>query len=325
MSDGLLYLGTRDGIVSLRWRSGSWKEANAALKGVEVSCVAHRTDRPREVFVGTLGHGLYVSSDAGHTWRAAGPDIPLANVRAIFVDPDEPRRVFVGTEPVGLFSSDDGGRSWTEVASLSRVPGHERWYLPLYPRAGAVRALAKAPGKVDGLLVGIEMGGVVLTTDGGGAWTNLTNGLNEDVHQLWVPPSEPAVVFVATGAGIYRSFDLGQTWAQVSTNYTRAIAGTPGKLQTIFAGPSMRVGHLGRVERSPDAGSTWEEWSRGLGDPLPGMINQLVVRDGRSDDLGGLFAVLSSGEVYHSPLDVPNWTALFDGASPQVTVIDVAS
>lgn len=324
MRDCLLYLGTSDGIVTLRRLPGAWEEVSLGLKGIEISCIAHHPERPAEVFAGTIGRGLFHSPDAGQTWRMAGKGITFASIRSILVDSRAPDRVFVGTEPAALFRGDDGGKSWTEVAALTRVAGHERWYLPLFPRAGAVRGIAVVPGSPDALYVGIEMGGVVFTSDGGETWVNLTKGLNEDVHQVVVATNGGSVVYVATGEGVYRSFAMGQTWEQVSTTYTRAIATEPGHSQKVFSGPALRVGHLGRIERSRDAGSTWEDWSNGLGQPRPGMVNQLIAREGTLDQLGGVFAVLSSGEVYHSEITQPDWAELTASGRPHVNVIDVA-
>jgi photosystem II stability/assembly factor-like uncharacterized protein len=316
MSGGRLYLGTRDGVVTLRRAPGAWEELGAGLKGLDVSCIAHHPERPEDLFVGTIGRGVYHSADAGRTWSAVGPEITFANICAILFDPHEPRRLFVGTQPAALFRSDDGGRTWAELATLTQVPGHERWYLPLFPRAGAARSIAAVPALPGHLYVGIEMGGVVFTADGGLNWTNLTRGLNEDVHQVVVATNGGSIAYVATGGGVYRSFDGGRTWEQVSIAYTRAVAAEPGHAQTIFAGPALRVGHLGRVERSRDAGSTWEGWSTGLGEPVPGMVNQLLAQDGSLDSLGGVFAVLSTGEVYHSELARPDWASLTGPRSP---------
>lgn len=324
MRECLLYLGTSDGLVTLRRGPGAWEEVGLGLKGLEVSCIAHHPERPTEIFVGTIGRGLFYSPDAGQTWRAVAKEIVFANIRSILVDAREPDHVFVGTEPAALFRSDDGGKSWSEVAALTRVAGHERWYLPLFPRAGAVRGIAAVPGLPGSLYVGIEMGGVLFTGDGGATWVNLTKGLNEDVHQVVVATNGGSVVYVATGEGVYRSFSGGQTWEQVSTTYTRAITAEPGHSQNVFSGPALRVGHLGRIERTRDAGSTWEDWSNGIGQPLPGMVNQLVAREGTLDELGGVFAVLSSGEVYHSELAEAGWAALTEAGTPHVNVIDVA-
>jgi photosystem II stability/assembly factor-like uncharacterized protein len=188
-----------------------------------------------------------------------------------------------------------------------------------------VRTLSAVPGLPGTFYGGIEQGGVIYTNDGGDEWQLLGGGVNEDVHQVIVTAGGGSTVYVATGAGVYRSFDGGQSWDRVIEQYTRAIVQQPGHSAIVFAGPALRVGHLGRLERSRDDGSIWTSWSDGLPTPLSGMVEQLATRPGGLDDLGGLVAVLSQGEVYHSDFDCPNWASIICGGMPHVNVVELAS
>src|SRR5918995_5332246 len=63
-----------------------------------------------------------------------------------------------GTEPARVYRSSDGGRSWEELEGIKRIPGHERWFLPYSPRAGAAR---NAYVSGDRLLVAAEVAGLL--------------------------------------------------------------------------------------------------------------------------------------------------------------------
>ncbi len=323
MGDHLAYLGTGDGVVTLRRRPGWWEEVAVGLKGHDIWALAHRPGYPTEVLAGSYGRGIFASTDGGSSWQPSGDGITYGHVRSILFAPEDPGVVFVGTEPAAIFRSLDGGRTWHDLPTLRQLPGHERWYLPYSPRAGAVRTLTGVPGLAGSFYAGIEQGGVIFSFDGGETWQLLT-GTNEDVHQVVVAANGGSIVVAATGGGIYRSFDGGKVWDQVMSDYTRAVIPQPGHSEILFAGPALRVGHLGRVERSCDGGSTWQLWSAGLPAPLAGMVEHFAARPGHLDDLGGLFAVLSTGEVYHCDFDQPDWVPVICGSARQVNTIELA-
>jgi hypothetical protein len=324
MVEHLAYLGTEDGVLTLRRQPDTWEVVSTGLKGQQIHALAHHPERPAQVLAGSYGHGLFQSADAGRSWHPCCPGVTFAWIRSILVDPNATDTILVGTEPAAIFRSSDGGQSWTELAGVREVPGHERWYLPYSPRAGAVRSIASVSHAPGTYYAGIEQGGVIYTYDGGSTWELLDGTIDEDVHCLLADTNGGVTVFAATGGGVYRSFDGGKCWELVASGYTRAICQKPGHPAIVYAGPAQRVGHLGRIERSRDEGSTWEPWWCGLNHPLSGMVDQLIARPGSLDELGGLFAVLSTGEIFHSELDHPDWTRIVDGGLPKVNVLNLA-
>lgn len=324
MTDHLAYFGTADGVLTMRRLPGNWEEIAVGLKGNPIRTLAHRPGHPQEIFAGSYGRGLYYSADAGHTWQPSGEGLNFTHIRSILIDPHDPHTLLVGTEPAAIFRSHDGGRTWRELTAVRQLPGHERWYLPYAPRAGAVRTLVAIPGTPGTYYGGIEQGGVIFTDDGGDTWQLLEGGIHPDIHQLLLDINGGLIVFAATGGGIYRSWDGGKTWQQVHPEYTRALARQPGSTQILYAGPSLQVGHLGQIVRTQDAGSTWVPWSNGLPVPLTGMVEQFAARAGNLDTLGGLFAVLSSGEVSHCDLDHADWVSILCDGIPHVNCLELA-
>lgn len=91
------------------------------------------------------------------------------------------------------------------------------------------------------MLVGISVGGVFETTDGGRTWQGRNSGLlasylpnphaayGHDPHFIEAAPSNPDVLWMQNHCGIFRSRDGGQTWHNVSqpdgpANFGFAIA-----------------------------------------------------------------------------------------------------
>ena len=92
-----------------------------------------------------------------------------------------------GTEPARVYRSPDGGRSWQELEGITRIPGHEHWYLPYSPRAGAAR---NAHVSGDRLLVAAEVAGLLRSDDGGRTWICEPVAGDEDVHHVTGHPDD---------------------------------------------------------------------------------------------------------------------------------------
>jgi photosystem II stability/assembly factor-like uncharacterized protein len=94
------------------------------------------------------------------------------------------------------------------------------------PRPGRARSIVLDPADPLRLVVGVEVGGVVLSEDGGRTWTMNRPGGNPDLHNIVAKPDEPGVLFASTGfgridrsepmeqriAGMFRSDDHGKSW-----------------------------------------------------------------------------------------------------------------
>ncbi|HLH74502.1 MAG TPA: hypothetical protein VKX96_14530, partial [Chloroflexota bacterium] len=168
--DHLAYWGTDDGVLVMRRLPGDWEEVTAGLKGKEIRALAHHPGRPQMILAGSYGSGLFCSEDAGASWQSRNQGLDFTYIRSILFDPANPARIFVGTEPAAVFRSVDGGQTWQELTELRCLPGHEKWFLPYSPRAGAVRSLAAVPGQPGSFYAGIEQGGVAFTYDNGNSW-----------------------------------------------------------------------------------------------------------------------------------------------------------
>ena len=142
--------------------------------------------------------GLYTSEDGGHTW--SGPQLEGREVWQIRAAPGG--RLYASTEPAALFRSDDQGATWSEISSFAALPEAERWCVPVEPpQPGRARALVIDENDPDRIWVGVEVGGVARTTDGGQSWTVDLPGGNPDIHMMFAHPTEPGVLFISTGYG----------------------------------------------------------------------------------------------------------------------------
>lgn len=303
-----MYLGTKDGVVTLGWERRGWQQQYAALPGHDVWVVASPPGAPETVYAGAYGDALYASQDAGRTWQAVGPPDDLRYVRSIAFSARMTGEVYVGTEPANLYQWSRDADAWRSL-EIRRLPGADRWSLPYSPRSGAVRTLAVHPSGSDLIYAGIEQGGVVKSTADGASWTIDSDLVHPDVHALAVHPEDPARVFAATGGGLYRSLDAAATWERLISDYTRAVAFHPITPEVVFTGPARRVGREGRILASENGGDSWMLAARGLDVPMLNMVESFTMHPEFPNDV---FAVTSQGRLLRSRADHIRWRPLMD-------------
>lgn len=120
--------------------------------------------------------------------------------------------LYAGCEPSMLFVSRDRGETWSELASLREIPSAPTWSFPPRPWTSHVRWIAPSPHDAALLLVGIELGGVMRSLDGGETWSDHRPGAQLDCHSLAWHPTAPGRAYEAGGQGAAWSDDGGETW-----------------------------------------------------------------------------------------------------------------
>src|SRR5437899_7482796 len=167
--------------------------AHTRLQGSGAQCLALDGDT---VYVGCRGRGLKRSADGGETFE----DVPLPgpDVFSVAVSPGD-GAVYAGTEPSRLFRSRDGGESWEELTALQEIPSRPDWSFPPRPWTSHVRWIAPSPPDADLVLVGIELGGMMRTADGGCSFSDHRPGAQRDVHCVAWHPREVGRAYEAGG------------------------------------------------------------------------------------------------------------------------------
>lgn len=287
-----VYLCTRaDSVLRVRQRNGSWI-AERVLAGVGAQCVAARGNR---VLVGSRESGAFFSADAGESWERV--DIPEAAVFSAAISPAD-GALYVGTEPSRLFVARDSNR-WTELTGLQHIPSRDHWSFPPRPWTHHVRWIAPDPHRAERLLVGIELGGLMYTDDGGATFSDHRPGAKRDVHTLAWHPRADGRVYEAAGDGAAWSVDGGLSWEAADTGrelrYCWALAVDPADPERwyVSAASGPRAAHGAQRAR----GELYR-WSDGAWEALAlrdeSMPYAMVVSDGE------LIVGMADGRIVHS-------------------------
>jgi photosystem II stability/assembly factor-like uncharacterized protein len=254
------------------------------------------------------------TKDGGRTWEECA--LPQPGVFSLAVGPAD-GAVYAGTEPSALYRSDDGGETWRELEALLMLPSRPTWSFPPRPWTSHVRWIAPSPHDADLLLVGIELGGLMRSVDGGATWQDHRPGAQRDVHSLAWHQRLAGRAYEAGGGGAAFSEDAGETWRPADEgrdrHYTWSVAVDPddAELWYVSASTGPFAAHGGRdpqahIYRRRD--SRWEKVGGGLPEPIPAMPYALVAADGR------VFAGLADGQIWESRDRGGSWAAcVLDG------------
>jgi photosystem II stability/assembly factor-like uncharacterized protein len=278
------YVGRADqkgsvGVFRRPAETGRWEHV---LTEYETYTVNVHPTNPDVVFAGT-SDGVYRSTDRGKTFKRANfPD--KLQIWSFLVDASDRKLIYAGGSPISLYRSEDTGETWRKMPD----PGMpDRAVMPFACR---VMRMAQHPGKPGTIFAGLEVNGVMRTTDGGESWTDVSSDLirlaqsphlkskivsdtyNEgmlDSHAIAISPADPDKVILAVRMGLFESADQGATWRDMEvgrfspTTYGRDIRVSPTDGNTLYAALSVAAASKdGAVYRSTDKGATWKRFDK---------------------------------------------------------------
>lgn len=235
-----------------RWRSA----LGASPGGFPDSAVTFALKKPTTVY-GVAGSFLLShvlkSVNGGQSWETVNASFPtfVRNILSVAIDPVNETTIYASTEQ-GLFKRIDGG-NW-----ILRGKG--------LPANGAFAAiLAIDPRNADRLFARTS-DELFISTNGGKNWQ--LNSLGDTtILNVTFDPTAASTVY-ASGAGLFKSIDSGETWQEVDNDLPTFGVGK------VVVDPSnglvLYTTTRGGVFKSTDAGRHWIAINAGLGPPFLG-------------------------------------------------------
>ncbi|SVA42185.1 uncharacterized protein METZ01_LOCUS95039 [marine metagenome] len=323
-----LLVGTKEGVAILNQdATGSWRMSHRGLSDLHISSLIlpPQTDL---IFAGAFHGSIHASRDGGRTWERRDTGLTQDDVYSLaWVERADGVRLYAGTEPAHLFYSDDFGSNWTELPGIRNVESTPTWSFPAPPHVAHTKNITFDPANPDHILVSVEQGGLLKSTDGGQTFSDL-EGFHNDVHRILVHPEDSKRIFMTGGDGVYVSTDAGVTWDH-RTDRSDDIGGYPDTLvlhprqpDLMFIGAahsnpgSWQTSHYAgaKISRSDDAGKTWNQVKDGLPDDLQGSIEAMCLED--YGDSFSIFFGTTSGEVFSSQDGGDHWDLIMEGLTP---------
>lgn len=302
-----LWAATGDAVVRIDDVGAEWTAARV-LDAAGAQCVAADPADADVAYVGLREGGVRRTRDGGSAWEDCA--LPEPGVFSLAVSAAD-GAVYAGTEPSRLFRSDDGGDTWDALDALLDLPSRPSWRFPPRPWTSHVRWIAPSPHDADLLLVGIELGGLMRSTDRGRSWQDHRPGAQRDVHALAWHPRVPGRAYEAGGGGVAYSENAGESWLAadegMDRHYAWAVAVDPEVPERWFVsastGPFAAHGSgdpQAALYRRRDGG--WQRADGGLPDPLTAMPYALVAVPGR------VVAGLRDGRLWESGDGGERWS-----------------
>jgi photosystem II stability/assembly factor-like uncharacterized protein len=252
------------------------------FRGGRVLAVSGIVSDPRTYYFGSVGGGVWKTTDAGRSWLPVSDgQFKTSSVGAIAVSQSEPSTIYVGMGETcvrgnasngdGVYKSQDAGRTWKNI-------GLQQTY-----HIGAVAIHPRNPDIVYVAALGHLWGpnperGVYRTTDGGATWKQvLTKGNEAGAADLAMDPSNPRVIYAAfwqvsrkpwrfdsggPGSGLWKTTDGGDTWTDLShaQGLPKGVEGrvtvtvSPANPERVWA---MVEATDGGLFRSDNGGKAW--------------------------------------------------------------------
>ena len=230
--------------------------------------LVHPSDPLNTWLAGSVGGGVWKTTDRGQSWTNLTPEITNLATTALAMSPANPDIIYAGTgegffsvtfiNGSGIYKTTDGGLSWNRLASTANHPDFKN-----------VNRIIVDPANPNLLLACTNSGfyntgrasAIMRSTDGGQSWTKVYNNNFPKIQQLVFTPGNFDVQYAALdGFGVLKSIDAGITWTNASSglniNGRIEIAVAPTNPDRLYASAEGGL-YPAELYVSDDAASTW--------------------------------------------------------------------
>ena len=258
-----------------------WRELGP-FRGGRSCTVTGVKGNPNLYYFGSVGGGVWRTTDAGQTWGNITDKYFGGTIGAVAVAESDPNVIYVGEGEQtlrnnvaagnGIWKSTDAGTTWksvglTDSRHISRIRIHPK-------NADVVYVAA-----MGNLWKPNEMRGIFRSTDGGATWKKILY-INDQAGaaDLTLDPNNPRIMYASTwnmkrngyrmdsggpDSKLWKSTDGGDTWENLSDkegmpkgiNGIIGVTVSPKNSNKIWA--IIENQEAGGVYRSDDAGLTW--------------------------------------------------------------------
>jgi photosystem II stability/assembly factor-like uncharacterized protein len=268
---GRIYVATRAGVLKTADTGQSWQEADSGLPLKPVSSLAVTTGPSGGLYAGTLGAGLFQSTDGGASWKVVAHPPNDLYISSLRTDPSNPSTLYAGTAhpyngtvPQTLYKSPDGGATWTATG--------------LSPGGNSLDIIAVSPASPQTILAATAQArGYYESLDGGKTWSTILLDATCGGINAFLFDATGVTLYVAATAGLCRTADGGKTWTLTQVADLASVTSLlfhPLDPSVLIGSATPLANGTGGVFSSTDGGQTWKPFGTGL--PADAAIDSLV-------------------------------------------------
>jgi photosystem II stability/assembly factor-like uncharacterized protein len=215
-----------------QWKRQQWyQEARLGPDGKIVNEVQLKQDAIQQTSARALGQRMNDENLYMASWSQLGPTVVTGNgigrINRITFHPTNASIFYVSTAGGGLWKTVNGGSSWQSLTD--GLPNINTSGVAIdYTNTNVLYLLT---GDADAFIGNVwstdytkRSMGVLKSSDGGNTWN--PTGLSFDeisgplAYNIRIHPTNPAILYVSTTDGIYRTTNSGTTWTLVLPNHT---------------------------------------------------------------------------------------------------------
>ncbi len=265
--------------------------------------------------------GLYKSTDGGNTWKKLTKGLPtikegLSRI-GFGIAPSDPQRLYATVDcgnHGGIYRSNDGGESWMLMSKDERYWG----------RGEDFAEIKVDPENADIVYTADVV--VWRSDDGAKTWKAFRGAPGgDDYHRLWINPTNPKIILIASDQGAIITVNGGQTfssWYNQPTAQMYHVSTDNAFPYNVYSG-QQESGSVGISSRGNDGQITFHEWhpvgaeeyGYVAADPLDpniiygGKISRFDKRTGQVQNISpeavrsGKYRFIRTAPVLFSPVD----------------------
>jgi photosystem II stability/assembly factor-like uncharacterized protein len=183
----------------------------------QFSSILFDPDIRGRIYYGHFPGGFFLSEDGGHSWRDSSLGLGNDGIFSLTMHPRDHHVLFAGTYN-GVVKSSDAGKTW-HLQSDGMPPEQWPYTIAIDPENPMVMYTSTKNGQNKGFCHRNEFCGIVMkSTDGGGHWFEIMNGLDprSEFYTLLIHPDHRSVLFLSTSNGVFMSPNAGETWEPIN-------------------------------------------------------------------------------------------------------------
>ena len=282
----IIYAATeKKGVVKSTNGGLDWIQIIGDLINIPVRCLAIDNEHPSIIYAGTLNSGVFKTQNEGLKWNKQNKGIKTISsgqfpeCLILKVHPSSLSLLYLITN-YGIYMSTNSAKKWKLLQ-----PSIE----------GNITSLTILENFVDELYLGLSLGKLIYTLDGGSNWSALFSskdfsGVASSISSIAINPINRQSIMVGTSSGeVFHSPDGGKKW--VKLNLGSISKGKISSIQFDSTNPSdIYVCSGKKVLKSNNNGNTWFDFNSAIskvGDFFAEIIS--------IDKLGNLIAIGENG------------------------------